>query len=129
MYIGSTKNGEQEVAVKLEKLAEGVASSVEYEARIYKILKNVVGVPNLYWYGKQHDYAALVIDVLGPSLADLLKYCNGKFSLKTVLMIADQVVDRLESIHKKHLVYRDIKPANFLIGMGPKTDKIYIVDF
>jgi hypothetical protein len=42
----------------------------------------------LYWYGKGHDYSALVIDVLGPSLYDLLKYCGGKFTLKTVLMIA-----------------------------------------
>lgn len=87
------------------------------------------GVPNLYWHGKEHDYSALVIDVLGPTLADLLRYCSGKFSLKTVLMITDQIIDRLESIHSKKLVYRDIKPANFLIGMGPKTDKIYIIDF
>ena len=44
-------------------------------------------------------------------------------------MIADQIIDRLQAIHSKNLVYRDIKPTNFLIGMGPKTDKIYIVDF
>lgn len=71
----------------------------------------------------------MVIDVLGPSLADLLKYCNGKFTLKSVLMIADQIIERLEAIHGKGLVYRDVKPTNFLIGMGPKTDKIYIIDF
>lgn len=53
-----------------------------------------MGVPSLYWHGKQHDYSVLVTDVLGPSLADLLRYCDGKFSLKTVLMIADQVIDR-----------------------------------
>ena len=44
-------------------------------------------------------------------------------------MIADQVLERLEAIHNKGLVYRDVKPTNFLIGMGTRTDKIYIIDF
>jgi serine/threonine protein kinase len=83
----------------------------------------------LYWYGVQHNYHALVADVYGPSLENLLKFCYGKFTLKTTLLIMDQLVDRIQWIHSKNLVYNDIDSENFLVGLGKKADKIFIVDF
>lgn len=55
----------------------------------------VAGIPNLKWFGVEGEYNVMVIDLLGPSLEDLFNYCNRKFTLKTVLMLADQFV----SIH------------------------------
>jgi hypothetical protein len=54
----------------------------------------VVGFPNVHWYGSEGDYNIMVIDLLGPSLEDLFSFCKRKLSLKTVLMLADQMVIR-----------------------------------
>jgi casein kinase 1 len=54
----------------------------------------IVGVPNVHWFGVEGDYNVMVIDLLGPSLEDLFNYCKRKFSLKTVLMLVDQMVSK-----------------------------------
>ena len=51
----------------------------------------------MHWFGVEGDYNVMVIDLLGPSLEDLFNYCKRKFSLKTVLMLADQMVSLLFS--------------------------------
>jgi serine/threonine protein kinase len=82
------------------------------------LIRNLVGIPNLYWYGNEHNYRVLVTDNLGPTLDQLLKYCEGKFSLKTVLMAVDQIIDRIQWVHDKKFIYNDIDPENLLIGLG-----------
>merc|ERR1711970_1689239 len=100
-----------------------------YESKLYKILAGGVGVPSVHWYGVEGDYNVMVIDLLGPSLEDLFSFCNRKFSLKTVLMVADQMINRIEYVHAKNFIHRDIKPDNFLIGLGKKANQIHIIDF
>ena len=70
----------------------------------------------------------MVMDCLGPSIEDYFNLCQRQFSLKTVLMIADQIILRVEYLHSRGFIHRDLKPDNFLFGTGSRAHYIYLVD-
>ena len=70
------------------------------------------------------------MDMLGPSIEDLFQTCKRSFDLKTVLLIAIQMIQRIEKVHEERIIHRDIKPDNLLIGGTELTkDSVYIIDF
>ncbi|KAJ9696966.1 hypothetical protein PVL29_008949 [Vitis rotundifolia] len=93
------------------------------------LLQGGTGIPHLKWFGVEGEYNVMVIDLLGPSLEDLFNYCNRKFTLKTVLMLADQLIIRVEYMHSRGFLHRDIKPDNFLMGLGRRANQVYAIDF
>lgn len=95
IYIGVNIISGQEVAIKLESV-KTKHPSLEHESRVYKALTGGVGIPLVRWYGSMEcDYNALVLEHLGPSLEELFESCSRRFSLKTVLLLADQLVRAL----------------------------------
>jgi len=128
IYLGTNRQTEEEVAIKLESV-KSKHPQLLYESKLYRILAGGMGVPNVHWYGVEGEYNAMVIDLLGPSLEDLFNFCSRKLSLKTVLMSADQMINRVEYVHAKNFIHRDIKPDNFLIGLGKKANQIHVIDF
>lgn len=100
-----------------------------YETKLYKILQSGTGIPHVHHFETEGGYNCLVMDLLGPSLEDMYNYCKRKFSLKTVLMIADQMIQRVEFMHSRSFLHRDIKPDNFLIGLGKTSHLVHAIDF
>lgn len=128
IYLGTNMTTGEEVAIKLES-NKTKHPQLLYETRIYHILKGGLGIPHTRWFGVEGDYNIMVMDLLGPSLEDLFNYCGRRFQLKTVLMLADQLLGRLEYVHTKSFIHRDVKPDNFLIGLGKRQSVIHIIDF
>lgn len=128
IFLGTNIQTNEEVAIKLENV-KTKHPQLLYESKVYKILQGGTGIPNMRWFGVEGDYNVLVMDLLGPSLEDLFNFCNRKFSLKTVLMLADHMINRVEFVHSKCFLHRDIKPDNFLMGLGRRANQVYIIDF
>ncbi|CDS40562.1 casein kinase I alpha [Echinococcus multilocularis] len=128
IYLGlNTKTGE-EVAVKVET-NQIRHPQLMYESKLYRVFIGGVGIPRMRYFGREGDNSYLVIDLLGPSLEDLFLYCSRHFTTKTVLMLADQMISRIEFLHSKYYLHRDIKPDNFLMGMGRQFNRVFIIDF
>ena len=69
------------------------------------------------WCGTEGDYNVLVMELLGPSLDDLFNFCSRKFSLKTVLLLADQLVS-IYSVVRSYITmpypYVYVQPSKFI---------------
>ncbi|RWR82759.1 casein kinase 1-like protein 2 [Cinnamomum micranthum f. kanehirae] len=128
IYLGTNIQTNEEVAIKLENV-KTKHPQLLYESKLYRILQGGTGIPNARWFGVEGDYNVLVMDLLGPSLEDLFNFCSRKLSLKTVLMLADQMINRVEFVHGKSFLHRDIKPDNFLMGLGRRANQVYVIDF
>lgn len=123
------------------KLEDATAKNPQlfFEAKLYKYLNteagNQRGIPKVcnklmevYAATTEGSYNIMLMDLLGKSLQDLFVENNKKLSLKTVLLIADQMIDRIEFLHNKQFLHRDIKPDNFLMGRGKNESILYIID-
>uniref|UniRef100_A0A368UHW6 non-specific serine/threonine protein kinase n=1 Tax=Glycine max TaxID=3847 RepID=A0A368UHW6_SOYBN len=114
IYLGTNIQTNEEVAVKLESV-KTKHPQLLYESKLYKILQggsNLSRLDEFVCFGKKN----------------LLILCR-KLSLKTVLMLADQMLNRVEFVHSKSFLHRDIKPDNFLMGLGRRANQVYIIDF
>ncbi|QRW03596.1 casein kinase [Ceratobasidium sp. AG-Ba] len=130
VFEGTNMLNNQTVAIKFEP-RKSDAPQLRDEWRSYRMLAGSPGIPQVYHFGAEGLHNVLVIDLFGPNLEDLFDMCGRRFSLKTVCLAARQMITRVQTIHEKNLIYRDIKPDNFLIGLpGTRTaNVVHMIDF
>ena len=125
--IASDVVNDDQVAVKMELISSETHFLIQ-EAKMLKSISGLDRFPSFKWYGEEGDYNCLVMGLLGPSLEDLFKYCDSRFTLKTGLILMDQCLQCLEMLHDSDIVHRDIKPDNFCIGVHEKSELVHILD-
>ena len=126
IYLGVNILDYSYVAIKVEP-RNTPNQHLESEAYFIYLLKGK-GIPKILSFGKTKYYNILVEPFLGKSLYHLYQENNQHFELKDVCLIGIQIIDRLEWIHSKNIIHRDIKPDNFLIG-DKDPNVLYLIDF
>jgi serine/threonine protein kinase len=125
VYRGQNERTREMVAIKVEKKSGEICAVLKTEAKIYQYLGKLDGFPQLKWFGTDVKYNYLVIDLFQVSLFTLKKR-KGNIEFKNVLHFGQQMIERLETLHSKFLLHRDIKPDNFLLD---ETNKVFLIDF
>ena len=115
------------VAIKIESKTT-LTPTLKTEAKIYQYLGKQVGFSQLKWFGTNDKYNYLVVDLLGHSLTHSLTHTE-PINCITAIELGIQIIDRIETLHTKSLLHRDIKPDNFLFGLGNETNKLFLIDF
>ena len=115
VLYGKHKYKSLEVAVKIIN-SETSAETIKKEINITKKLQNEIGFPRIYDTFIYEKKNIIIESLLGPSLDKLFKYCGRIFPLKTVCLIGKEMVKRLETMHEKGILHRDLKPNNLTWG-------------
>ena len=126
VYLGTNILDNKEYALKIEKAQKG-NSVLKEEAYILLLLKGP-GLPSVITFGLSGKYHILVENLLGKSIYSIWLEKKKKFNLKDTCMFAIQALERIQYIHSKNFLHRDIKPGNFLVG-NPDQSQIYLIDF
>ena len=126
IYSGTNIINKEKVAIKIEK-RNLKDKYLESECFTLFTLRSI-GIPKVLSFGHNKDYDILVMPLLGKSLLDIFNAKNLNYEFKDICLIAIQIIDRIQWVHSRKIIHRDIKPDNILIGLKD-PHLIYLIDF
>eukprot|EP00929_Paragymnodinium_shiwhaense_P015848 TRINITY_DN12394_c0_g1_i1.p1 TRINITY_DN12394_c0_g1~~TRINITY_DN12394_c0_g1_i1.p1 ORF type:complete len:349 (-),score=35.97 TRINITY_DN12394_c0_g1_i1:66-1112(-) len=140
IYTGKDAETGQDVVLTIVENDKDVAKVLEREAQTLKLLQKPLqqGIPKFFHYGQdtvvnkewqEFKCSVLATERLGPSLTDHVDMARGRLTPQTCVLVAQQALQRLEFLHSKGIVHRDIQPCNFSFGVGEKMHHLYLTDF
>jgi serine/threonine protein kinase len=110
VYLAKDKNqNDLLIAIKFER-SDSHRPQLPIEKCVFEIMYKNLYIPKMFYFGIHNDYTVLAMDLLGPSVEDLLNFCGRKLSPKTISMIIEQVLRGIEALHNHSLIHRDLKP-------------------
>ncbi|KAI0782738.1 putative casein kinase [Abortiporus biennis] len=115
-------------AIKWELIHPTDPPTISYESAVYAQVQGCRGVARIHCSGQEMNTNFLVMDRLGPNLEILRRFCRGSLSLKTVLMLGEQMLATIEQVHSRGIIVRDIKPANFAFGQIEDYKQLFLFD-
>ena len=126
IYSGINILNKEKVAIKIEK--RNIMNKY-LESECYTLFSlNNIGIPKVLSFGHNKEYNILVMPLLGKSLLDIFISNNLNYEFKDICLIGIQVIERIQWVHSRKIIHRDIKPDNFLIGLNDPY-LIYLIDF
>lgn len=133
IFLAINTKTSEDYAVKLESV-KCPHPQLFFEAKLYQYIHSEPtdfdkGIPKVYYSGTEGEYNIMVMDLLGLCLEDCFNKTNRRFSLKTVLLLIDQMLVRIEYLHSRFFIHRDLKPDNFLMGIRGNSHRLYLVDY
>uniref|UniRef100_A0A914YR93 Protein kinase domain-containing protein n=1 Tax=Panagrolaimus superbus TaxID=310955 RepID=A0A914YR93_9BILA len=130
VYLVQNTKNLQKAALKAESNFVAGGSVLKLEVQILKKLIGRKYVAQLLTSGKKEKYGYMVMTVFGPSLSRIFKHCKREFSVSTQIRLGMQILYGLKQLHEVGYVHRDVKPANFAIGLkGKESRVIHLLDF
>ncbi|KAN0139595.1 Protein kinase-like domain containing protein, partial [Lactarius tabidus] len=126
VYLGRDIRTKVEIAVKIGR-ADDPSSRLRPEYNVYTEIAGGIGIPPVRWYGKEGRYEVIIMDHLGTSLDDLVS--KGQIDQEKIFQYAPQMLSAVESLHTRHYVHCDIKPANFMVCTDNLNPTVFLIDF
>lgn len=130
VYLAYDKKNDIYVAAKVEEKTKDSRIMLEY--KIYRRLERngfTIGIPKIYEFMQTPIGNIMIMQLLGANLEQIFNIYGRKFTLQTVLYLADQIIYLLSMLHNAKFIHRDIKPDNFLVGRDNDVNSLYIMDF
>lgn len=127
IFLGSTEsNSHQKVAIKLERM-DAPQKQLYLEFGFYvRLGKDCIYAPAIYFFGSAANWNALVMQLLGPSLRKMVTNMGGKFSATCTAAVGISLLEIFRDFHGNGILFRDVKPENFLVGL-PNTESAHLI--